>query len=578
MIETNQDRAGQVTRGDLDALRTDLVNDLKLGRIPVALTRAEQPNIAGGQSFFPNSDISYSTLAATVPGTLPADVDDLNYEAFGLYWAERGADVVLDAAHALKSLDHTLYAAEEGTNTGEPDWDRVNGWVEAGAEGATQYDIIVVLPLGLVGAGQRWFFRFRTGALDATPLPADVQAFAGFWHETASGQGYVEGGAFDLSYVIRGTPGATSINYRVLAKTDGKVSILSNVLNVPDAPAALNSTDYVKLFFNPGSGFIEFAVYKEDGGTYYHLYTIRNSSDLQYNDTGVVAFDEEVVSGWPSATGTAPQAYAESRNLLVGSFAGTWKPNDLTIQVPPTYDQTQTTKLYLRFGLTAATGVDRHVGLDRFVLAPTYHEWAPDPPIKFADGTIAIPSISPTSGSQGAGGGVGGPPDPGGGGPTCIVTNLPVLTVGARGRKTFKRYQSTEIGSRVVGEEELPYVVLDKRQGFVSEYYLIKTANGVTVRCSVDHPFALSVKPRKRIPARDVKEGTLLAGKTRGKNVFTKVVSVKLIPTPTPVGTYVLRHAGGLHPDGDGMYVAGESAESDRGLYCFNRKVIDESI
>ncbi|HKS27831.1 MAG TPA: Hint domain-containing protein [Pyrinomonadaceae bacterium] len=568
MVVGVKERDGVVTRGDLDALRRDLVRDIELGKIIPPRVEAARPNIAGGVNHCPNSDLSYSTLAATVAGTMPADVDDLNYEAYGFYWIERDADVVIDDEHALKSLDHSLYAAGEGADTGKPDWDRVFGWIEDGSTGDL-CDIIIKLPANIVGPGQRWFVRMRLGALDAALIPEDVQVFAGIWHTTATGEGYVEGSDFDLSHSVEGVAGSTSIDYRVLAKTDSGVSILSNVLNVPDAPDAFSTSDYVKLFFNAGPGFIEYQIYKKVGSDYFHIYTVRNSSDLQYNDVGIVAFEDEVVTGWPSVTQAAPQAYAETKTVRIGAYQGEWKANDLTIDVPATYDFSETVEQYLRIGLTSQTGVDRHIGIDRIWFSTTYNEWSPDDASRYASG----PSISPTFGSQGIGGGVTEPPKPGTGGGTCVVVKTPVLIKAA-----FKPFQSVKVGSEVKGDERLPYKVILKKQGVVSEYLVIRTRNGITIRCSVDHPLALELSPRKRIEARHVREGMRLMCWVKGRKTSTEVVSVELVPRPAEVGTFTLRHTGGLHRDGDGMYVAGESKNKDRGLFCFNLKSLyDES-
>lgn len=561
-------------RGDLIAVQDEIVRRFEAGEILIPQVPIDQPVFAGGTNHFPNSDLSYSTLAATVAGTLPATAGDLNFEAWRLYWAERDADVVLDAEHALKSVDHSLYAANEGVNTGIPVWDRENGWIVYGAEGATQYDIIAV-PLGnIVGASERWFPRFRIVALDATLIPDGVEFFGGFWIKTAAGEGYITGSTFDLDYEIKGTPGAVNANYRVLAKTDSGVSILSSVLNVPDHPTVLSTAHYVKLYHNAGPGWIEYLIYKEFAGVYKHIYSVRNSSDLQYNDVGVVAFPAEILAGWPVVTEDAPTAYAEtgrSRTLLIGAYLSPWQGNNLHIKVPDAYDYSQTEDVYYRFGLTEATGVDRHVGIDKLWLSTTSNEWAPDKMAPFPDGTYPIPSISPTSGNQGGGTGILPPPDPGSGGGDCVLVKTPVITM-ARGRRVLKQYQSIKIGGEIRGEERLPYLVIGKKTGVVSEYYEITTQNGITLGCSVNHELARSVNPRRRIKARHVEAGTKLACEVKGRKAYTTVTSKQIIPRPAEVGSFSLRHLGGLHKDGDGMYLAGESQTKDRGLFCFNIK------
>jgi hypothetical protein len=573
-----KNRAGIVTRGVLQDAIDETVRQIQSGEITLPDPTSSRPNLAGGTNHAPNSDNSYSTMAATVAGTTPATAGDANYEDYRYYRQQAGANLVIDSAHALKAVGHSLYAANEGTTHALPDWDRQNGWIEIGATGATQYDVALYLLSRIVSPGQRWYVRVRVGALNAAVVPAGVQLFAGLWEKRNDAtEGYIQGGPFNISYEIEGAHGATSIDYRVLAKTDSGVEILSNVLNVPDAPNALSPANYVKLFFNAGPGFIEYAIYKKVAGVFSHVYSVRNTVDFQYNDTGQVAFPAEVVSAWPAAAAN-PQAYAETRDVLIGSFGGSWQPNDLTIDVPSTYDFSKTTDQFLRVGLTAPTAVDRHIGLDRIFLSTNYGEWAPDDASKYASG----PSVSPTSSAQGSGSGVFDPPPGGSGGRTCVVVKTPILCV-ERGRNVFRRYQGVRMSvAELRGEERLPYRVLNKRQGFVSEYLIVRTRNGISVECSRDHEFALSVQPRRRVRAESLvaadKEkgvkGTRLACWVRGRKSATEVVSVKLVPRPACVGTFALRHTGGLHRDGDGMYVAGESERRDRGLFCFNAKLM----
>lgn len=559
------DRIGTVTRGELFDVRDEIVRDLQTGTILIPQVQSVQANIAGGTSHCPNSDISYSTMAATTAAITPATAGDTNLEAYRIYRQVKGANLTIAAANALKATGHSLFAANETATPAIPRWDRVNGWIEIGASGGTQYDIAVHLLNLVVGPGQRWFVRFRCAALNGAIVPANVEAFAGFWEKRAATEGYLQGGAFTLSHSIIGAPGATSTDYRVLAKTDSGVSILSNVLTVANAPNALSNSNYIKLYYNAGPGFIEFQIYKLVGGNYYHVYTVRNSTDLQYNDTGSTL---GAVTGWPSAAGSAPQAYAETNDLIIAPFGGVWTANDLTIDVPSTYDFSQAVSQYLRLGLTNPTGVDRHLGIDRIWLSTTYNEWAPD-----GIAYPSPPSISPTSGTQGGGGGVYTPPPGGSGGGTCIVTNMPVLT--ADGGLKFRQFKNVQLGARLKSDGRVPSIALRKRTGSVSEYYQIKTANGIRIACSVDHCFIVDLDARKRISARHVEPGTRLACWVKGRRAMTTVVSKLLVPIPVEVGTFTLRDQTGLRRDGDGLYVAGHSREMDRGLFCHNNKLFD---
>lgn len=561
-----QDTAGYVTRGDLDQLREAMYADLRDGRIIIPQTATTPtPNRAGGINHAPNSDLSYSTLAATTPAITPATAGDTNYEAYRFFRQVRGANISGASADALKATGHSLFAAAEGATPGLPRWDRVNGWIELGASGATQYDMALHLLNNIIGPGQKWFLRFRCAALDGAVLPAGVQAYAGIWEKRASSEGWITGGAFTLTHTIVGIPGTTSTDYRVVAKTDSGVTITSDTLNVPNAPDALSLNAYVKLRFNAGSGFIEFQIYRKIGSTYTHVFTVRNSTDLEYNDTGSSIGP---VSGFPVVTGNAPQAYAETGNLLVAPFGGTWTPNDLTINIPSTYNFTQTNTYgqYLRFGLTAPTGVDRHIGIDRIYFSTTYNEWSPD-----SATYPSPPSISPTSGNQGGGDGVYEPPPSGSGGSSCVLYDVPVLTLNG-GRLRFRQFQSVKVGAQVKGEHRAPYIALSKRTGAVAEFYVIKTANGITLKCSADHPLITDVRTKQRVQAKQVTVGTELACWVKGRKGKTKAVAVSLIPQTVDVGTFTLRHIAGLSRDGEGLYICGQSKNADRGLFSHNVK------
>lgn len=576
MEHTRELAPGYVLRGELDDMRTSIINDLQAGKILIPQVLPQQANYAGGLNHCPDSDISFSTEAATVAGTLPADAGDTNQEAYRITRDEVGSDLTIDAAHALKAVGHSLFAADEGVNLGKPRWDRVNGWIEIGASGATQYDVAFQLLNKAVGPGQRWFFLARIGALTADIVPADVQLYAGLWVKAGATEGWAEGAAFDLTYIIKGTPGTTSTDYRVLAKTDSGVSILSNVLTVADAPDVLSDSDYPQLFFSAGPGFIEFEIYRKRDGAFALLFTVRNSIDLQYNDVGAVG---QPKPDWPADPGNLPRAFAQTRTLIVGPYGSTWALNELSIAVPSTFNfaNVDNDGMFLRVGLSAATTVDRQIGLDRIWFSTTFNEWAPDAPITFSDGTTAIPSISPTSGSQGGSGGVVVPPDDGSGGGRCILTRMPMMIREGR-RNVFRRYRHVTLKDRVKGQHRTPYNILLKRTGWVAGYYVIKTENGIRYECNARHPLIVDLDRDQSIQAEQVRAGeTVLEGMTlRGRRFRTLVVSKKWIPRPVEVGTVSLIHPDGLSAPGRGMYIAGYSPKSDRGLISRNAKPIEQ--
>jgi|SRR5580765_2514949 len=566
-------REGYVSRGDLVDLKEDILTSLQTGQILIPQVLPDQPIFAGGTNHAPNSDVSYSTAAATIPGTQPGDAGDLNQEAYRFYRQPVSAGVVPDPAHALKAIGHSLYAGAEGANPDIPDWQRVDGWVEIGAVGATQYDIAIQLLSKIVGPGQRWYVRCRVVALNAALVPADVQVFAGLWVKSASSEGWAQGDAFDLSAQVIGKVGPKLLQYRVLAKTDSGVSILSNILSVPNAPTTLSQANYIKLFYDAGPGFIEFQIFKLDGAVYSKVGVIRNSTDLQFNDVGTPGIPE---SGWPADPGNAPKAFAQSTNVLIAPFGSTWSANDLTIDIPKTYNFKDTLPdgQYLRIGLTAPTAVARQIGIDRIWFSTTFNTWAPDS-VRLADGSSPVPSISPIQGNQGGGGPVLGPPYGGSGGPTCVLTNMPVL-VRDRRRSRFKKFCSTGVGDTVIGDLKIPYLVLRKRLGTACEYIQLRTANGIRYECSRNHRLVMDLEARRYQKAESIEVGDELPSWVCGRLRMTRVISTKLVPHTCEVGTYVLRDMSGVYGDGAGIYVAGYSDDEDRGLFCSNVKPFED--
>jgi hypothetical protein len=577
---------GYATRNELQTMRDDIIKDIQGGRILLPAPITSPLVFAGGVNHCPNSDANYSDMAATVAGTLPATAGDTNQEAWRMFRQLRGANLTFDAAHALKAVDHSLYAADEGANPEVSIWNRVAGWIELGGEtGADQYDIAIRLLGKIVKQSEIWFFLFRCVSLTADVVPADVQVDVGLWQIGAT-EGYATGDNFAIQAIIHGEPGSVNADYRVLAKTDSGVSILSEILNVPNVPDVLSDQpdgNRVTIFFNSVSnaGFIEFQIYKEVGGVFAFLFAIRNSVDLQYHDVGNAG---QPATGWPAA-GAAPLAYAKTRTLQVGPFGGAWSLNRMSFLVPPAYNYADTDSdgQVLRFGLTAETAVNRQIGIDYLFFSTTLSKWAPDVMSPFADGTYPVPSISPTSGVQGTTGGLGDPGDPGSGGDTCILTRMPVLVKRYDSHRPGRRAARAFIPFRKTYESDQPvadrlYDIMRKRFGSAAGYYAIRTKNGILYECNARHELAIDVERRDFIQAQQVKVGMKLPSWVNGKVRMTTVTEIEFLPVPADVGTYVLRDPSGEIPAGRGMYVAGFSKKMDRGLFSSNIKNRDGEL
>lgn len=557
---------GEVTKQYVEDAVSKLKADLVNGAVVLPQVPTVTPTFAGGRNYCPDSDLSYSLDAVTVFGTLPASPGDGNYEAWRWYRQIQGDDVTVAPGESLKALGESTYPANEGANPYIPDWDRDNGWIRIGSAVGSpkQYDVAVQLPAKIISPGKVWYVRPRFVCLEPDTLPADVQFYAGIWVDNGGTQGWATGGSFDLDFRIVGVPGTTSVNYRVLARTDGKEEVLSNILNVPNAPDTLSVDNYIQLFYNAGPGFIEFAIYKEVAGIFSLLFTVRNTTDFQYNDIGAPGVPKP---DWPAVSANAPRAYDQTRAIVIPPFGAMWTPSKVTLRIPSTYDATATDVdgQFLRMGLTAPTAVDRHVGIDLIWFSTSLNEWSPDELPPFADKSLPIPTVAQASSNQGGGGGV----DPPGG--PCVTTRMPVQ-VSVNGKMAFVPYSSTRIGQRVKGDQPTLYSIAKKRPGTSAGYYVITTQNGICYECNAGHRLVLDVKNRVFLAAEHVKVGTKLAGETKGRAIMTTVTAVYHIPESVEVGTYVLRDPSGAYRDGEGMYVAGFSKNMDRGLLSSNVK------
>ena len=212
MAVTNEqqisNRFTQWLEGRADARTREMVKELTIalqsGAIELPTTKPQVPVYAGGVNYAPNSDLKFSKKAIETIGTLPSDATDPNHEAYRFYRQVAESDLTLDAAHALKATAHSTYAATEGADAAIPVWDRVNGYLVFGSEeaAADQWDIALQLYNNDVKPGDRWYVQFVLGVTSDDLVPEDLEMYCGFWQKSASDEGWISGGDFDLSYEI----------------------------------------------------------------------------------------------------------------------------------------------------------------------------------------------------------------------------------------------------------------------------------------------------------------------------------------------------------------------------------------
>jgi hypothetical protein len=402
----------------------DFQKSLLSGDIVLPSTPQDQAALAGGVNYCPDSDLKFSTFAIASPGTLP-EVGDTSFECGRFYRQHVGADIVKDAAHALKAVGHSLYAANEGADADIPVWDRPNGQLVFGAVGGTQWDIAVNLYNNAVNAAKRWYVRIVIGAMTADLVPEDLEMYAGIWEKTAVTQRWLTGSLLNLTHVPIGITGTKHLNYILQALNDAGTELYSQVLAVTDAPDAFdtandipsNQVSYPRISFAgaSGQGFTQFKIYREDvaTGKVFQIADILNTNSFTFDDTGARLNMGTPLAALPAPVTDKAIAKAVSTNLQIGVYGGILMINDFTIQVPAGYDISQTLarEQYLRFGFTVPTAVARQIRIDKIYLGPTFNQYSDCP----FDPLGAVASSQPTSGTPSGGGG-GEPPPPGGGG------------------------------------------------------------------------------------------------------------------------------------------------------------------
>lgn len=459
-----------------------------------------------------------------------------------------GTALAETSANALKSSGHSTFAANEGTNTVIPRWDKTNGWMEMGATGSDTFDIATPLPLNFVRSGLTLWFRCIV-ALNTGGTPAPVRIFAGIWDATSSQKRFLESTNFDLAATVVGGTGATSYTYKVIADLDDGRTIESDAVTIANGPASLSASNYIRLTWTNASGILNFRIYRTKGGTTSRVFTIRNGA-RDYNDYGT---NEETGISMPSASALRPQAYGVSQ-VFTPAGENIWESVLIPVYIPATYDTSATTgKQWLRFGIVGAAGSARMLLLDRILLSTSNGGWQ-----RSARDQNKIlnqnPTSSPTSSTQGGTGIV----------PTCFTLDTPVFVCDEDGRNVrIAPIGEIEPGDYVLtGTSKISRVV--KATDSLSEtVYSVLLTNGVGFRCSPSERF---------ITSRADKTGTRIDELTLGDDILcwsaegvekAQIAAYGIGHVPEPVRTLSLK---GLK-----TFVAGVNEEG-KGAIAHNRK------
>ncbi len=458
-------------------------------------------------------------------------------------------------------------AARSDTPVVDPDWHRTIGYARLGSTNTLDFP----LPSNVAFPGRELHVILIVARRTAN-VGVPGRLFAGIWDNTAGQRDWLMGSTFALTAQVIGTPAATtSTEYLVVMTSDFGATVKSAILTVAGAPSDasfISGSVYVKLSWPRFAGFIHSDVYRKRGGVFQLV--SQESTVNEYFDQGDF---RQIVGNYPDTDATKPKAYAATRQaalneIPIDGVAPAWQQFNLVIQVPATYNQSNTTgKQWLRIGLDApCTGTDaaRGVLIDLVGMAyvsGSYAHHTDD--LKGLQQPIAAPAGS-TQGGAGTGGSGFEPPSGGTGeerelrcimaGSTVRLKDSTFKTCRAEDLLTHPEYKllsMDENGKLVTGEVERV------RDSIVPFCYRLTTDSGETLRCSESHrlityigdPIGTAVSRLCKgdpVIIYDSKTGELKETKIRRlkkTNQRTRVIQIEMKKTSPP--TYFAGEGGG---------------------------------
>lgn len=418
--------------------------------------------------------------------------------ADGILWF--GETLAETSANALKTTAHTLFAANEAANTIIPRWDNTNGWAELGSNNLDAFDIACPLALNVARAGLRFFISVivarRTGA--ATNANS-LKLLAGIWDSTPAQSRFIEASNIVLSGAVVGTAGATTYNYKIIARTDTGLEIESQVLSITTGNAALTPSNYIRLSWTNVKGILDFEIQRSSGGVFKRVFTIQNGS-TSYNDTG---YTEGVIPAFSSTGTRRALGYAEKSFTLAAE--NDWQLVRLAVQIPPTYNSGATTgKQWLRLGVSGTQTDVRAILIDRVLLSLSDGGWN----ISNRDRALSasgVPSVNPVASNQGETGIY-----------QCLAEWVPVIVGSVDGKIKSKQRISVCGGGQFADDGARGMTRFrGMRRETVEGYFSVVLSNKILIDCTDTERFVTS---------RADKNGTMLKHLAEGDEVLTKFI------------------------------------------------------
>lgn len=515
---------------------------------------------AGGTNQCPNSDFSFSELAATLSGILPATVDPLNDEVYRVYRQVKEADITTTPTR-LNIADVSLEV---------PIWDKVAGVAQIGFDGGDDnYDLAFHMLSNLLIGNHKWYIRVALATTDETPLPEGTRLFAGFWvRRNDLSEGWVTGGPVVLEHFLHGVPGVRVFNYKVYAKTDTGHTIESQVLNVANVPAVLDDDNYIQIQYTGAAGLIEFETYREDvaTGEVRQIARDRNSSRLVCYDRGQEGRLE--TAGFPASSGDELKAYAEI-DVDAVSIDVQKTFHNIAFRIPPNFDTSNLADqgTYLRIGLLEATA-RRTVIVDTVWAAESYNVWSPSPYDDYPSPQSTTMTTSPAVG----GGAATSNPPPTGGGSSCVWIEHDLRL--EHGWVPLERAEEHYLlDSGVIGQ---PNRIERVKPGFTTQFFILEFDCGLRIRCSPSQRFARSLSDSSGILVTALEVGNTLLGGFSGENkVLTLVRKITCdSDIDDPLNVVALK----VTPESTNKFYAVGNSETGWYVFLHNLKDIDPEI
>lgn len=472
-----------------------------LNRTVQTLPQAGAPGI---HNYVRNGDYSHSfdTYFRAAPVA-----DDARFECWDVYTHAApsvGQQLKEDSVYSGVLVGVSTALPDTGrsdTPTVDPWWSRTPGYAMMGSTRTIDFP----LPSN-VGYPGRIFSCMLIAAKRSVNVGVPGRFYAGIWDNTAGQRDFLNGDGFPIEAEVVGIPATTvSREYLIVLTSDSGKTVKSSTFTVAAAPtdaAFISGQVYVRITWPRFAGYIQADIYRKTAGVYVLL--SRQSVVAQYFDQGDI---QQSVGNYPDTSDTQQKAVVYSPAGVFDSFPvngvdPAWKQYIITMQIPPTYAQSNTTdKQWLRIGFDQAlTGTDAAHGmlLDMVGLSPTAGSWAHNAEDdKGLQQFIAAPSGS-SQGGAGTGGGGFVPPDPGGGGVRCIAEDSELMTSGAS-----LLASEVEPSKCLLSPERSQFLdvsVESVTRSWAERTVIVTSESGHKLRCSPTEPFKRYLGDRTGAP------------------------------------------------------------------------------